>query len=559
MFENIAFILIERVAIITMTIYIIFTFSFSQRHLIIRSKPQSTIFIGILGGVLGIIGTFLGIEYKTAITNYRDMGVIIAAVIGGPISGTISGLIAGLHRMTLGGVTGISCSLATIMVGVLTGFSRKLFGPKLLRPQFVVPLTIGMEFLHLGFVYLVTFPKDIAADIVTTVLLPMVLGNSIGVLLLSLIFRNLQIEKENVTEETTQSIFKIVENTIGLIDKGLNETTARQICETIKKLTSFDAVALTTREKILSHVGAGEDHHTPGNPNLTESTRLTIQKGKARLIKHRSGIGCSHKNCPLFRGILIPIKFTNGETIGTLKLYKTKENDIEKYEITFAKGLGQILSLELELSKTSKEARDNAEARYRQLVAKTDPHFLFNILNALAYLTRHDSEKAREMILKLSEMMRYTLREKRTFVPLDDELSFVRNYLQLMKIRFGELLDFKIEKDLKEPFWIPPFTIQPIVENSIKHGMIPNKKLFVRISVKVKSRNVEILIFDTGKGIENENKLQTGIGLKLIRERLSNLYGEKAHLEVNSKPMKGTTITIRIPESLAKKKVSEIS
>lgn len=547
MLENLAFVLIQRVAIITMAIYTLITLFTSKKYIFKLSNLKLTIGIGLIGGFLGVVGTYLGLEYKSAITNYRDMGVIIAGLMGGPVSGTIAGLIAGLHRMSLGGITGFSCSIATMIVGITTGLLRKKFGAITMRPHYAAPITIIMELFHLGFVYLATSPKTVAVDIVSTVLFPMVLGNSIGVFILAIILRNIQVERDNLTDTTIRSVFAIVEETIGVMDKGLNSETARQICETIKKRTNFDAVAITSCEQILSHVGIGDDHHKPGSTKLTESTKIAIQRGKARYVKHKSTLGCENHECPLFRCVIIPIKFTNGETIGTLKLYKEKDNEFENHEINFAKGLGQILSIELELAQASKEARDSAEIRYRQLVTKTDPHFLFNTLNALAFLTKRNPENARKMVLQLSEMLRYSLREKRNQVPIGDELLFTQNYLQLMKIRYGERLNYRFEKYTNKDFYIPPFTIQPLVENAIKHGMSSNDPLNMRIIMREERDRVKIIVKDDGVGIRNFERTRNGIGTELVVQRLKNLYGARGKLFYENAEKKGACAIIYIP------------
>lgn len=547
MLENLAFVLIQRVAIIIMAIYTLITLFTRKKYIFKLSNLKITIGIGLIGGFLGIVGTYLGLEYKSAITNYRDMGVIIAGLLGGPVSGTIAGLIAGIHRMTFGGITGISCSIATIIVGISTGFLRKKFGSVTMRPHYAAPITVAMELFHLGLVYLATSPKTVAVDIVSTVLFPMVLGNSIGVFILAIILRNIQIERDNLTDTTIKTVFAIVEETIGVMDKGLNMETAKQICETIKRWTSFDAIAITSRERILSHVGIGDDHHKPGSTKLTESTRIAIQRGKARYVKHKSTMGCENPACPLFRCVIIPIKFTDGETIGTLKLYKEKDSEFENHEINFAKGLGQILSIELELAQANREARNSVELRYRQLVTKTDPHFLFNTLNALAFLTKRNPENARRMVLQLSEMLRYSLREQRNKVPLSDELLFTQNYLQLMKIRYGERLNYRLEKQTNKDFFIPPFTIQPLVENAIKHGMSSENPLNMRIIIKEERDKLKIKVKDDGLGMKDFEKTRNGIGSELIIHRLKKLYGNKGKLFYETAEKKGTCAIVHIP------------
>jgi len=167
------------------------------------------------------------------------------------------------------------------------------------------------------------------------------------------------------------------------------------------------------------------------------------------------------------------------------------------------------------------------EAELNMLKTQINPHFIFNSLNSLSLLTKKNPEKAREMIIKLSEFLRYSLRfgEKES-ISLKEELDSMEKYLDIEKIRFGEKLFYK--KEIEEGalgYLIPNMILQPIFENAIKHGVYESIKP-IEIELKVKIVEKSLLI-----SVSNEYdpdiipEKGTGIGLKNIRDRLVILYG----------------------------------
>src|SRR5215470_819550 len=194
------------------------------------------------------------------------------------------------------------------------------------------------------------------------------------------------------------------------------------------------------------------------------------------------------------------------------------------------------------------------KARMDALSSQINPHFLFNTLNTVSALIRFDPDTARGVVLKLSNILRRLLRKHETFVPLREELSFIDDYLDIEVARFGkDSLDIvkEIDERTLETF-IPSMLLQPIVENSVKHGLAP-KLEGGRICLRTSSHGgrLHIQIEDNGVGISEEKMPHVyveGIGLSNVRERLRVLYGEDLHLEIASREGQGTTIRIEVPE-----------
>ena len=193
-------------------------------------------------------------------------------------------------------------------------------------------------------------------------------------------------------------------------------------------------------------------------------------------------------------------------------------------------------------------------ARMDALSSQINPHFLFNTLNTVSALIRIDPDSARGVVLKLSNILRRLLRKHETFVPLREELAFIDDYLDIEVARFGrDNLDIvkEIGADTLEIF-IPSMLLQPVVENSLKHGLGPKLeggKIHLRTSNRDGRLHIEIQ--DNGVGISEEKMPDVyveGIGLSNVRERLRVLYGDDFRLDIESHAGQGTIIRIDVPE-----------
>jgi len=174
------------------------------------------------------------------------------------------------------------------------------------------------------------------------------------------------------------------------------------------------------------------------------------------------------------------------------------------------------------------------KAQLEMLRYQLNPHFLFNALNSIRASVDEDSARAKEMITRLSEFLRYSLvgdSEKK--IPLGEELEAVRNYLAIEKIRFEEKLeiDFEIEKGA-EVFSVPCFLLNPLVENAIKHGLETSAKpLKLRISAAVAGDKLILEVANSGR-LNGTSNGGTKIGLKNVRERLEKLFGAGGSFEL---------------------------
>lgn len=196
------------------------------------------------------------------------------------------------------------------------------------------------------------------------------------------------------------------------------------------------------------------------------------------------------------------------------------------------------------------------QARMEALQSQINPHFLFNTLNSIASLVRFDPEAARDLIVKLASILRRMLRKTEAFAQLREEIEFIDDYLTIEVVRFGRdklHIEKQLEPDTLEAI-VPSMILQPLIENSIKHGLAPK---IDGGSVTIRSRFEEsvlvIEVFDDGVGIPASSAALSrptygaGIGLSNVAERLKVLYGDTATMTVTSEEGKGTSVVLRLP------------
>src|ERR1039457_925302 len=206
--------------------------------------------------------------------------------------------------------------------------------------------------------------------------------------------------------------------------------------------------------------------------------------------------------------------------------------------------------------KLEEQERLLLQARMAALQNQINPHFLFNTLNSISSLVRFDPDTAREMILKLATILRRLLNSTDSFVPLHEEVEFIDNYLDIEVVRFGRD-KLKVIKELDPASleaMVPSMILQPLVENSIKHGLSPKVEggsITLR-SRLIKSRLV-IEVEDDGVGmgstqlIAQDSIAGTGIGMANVAERLKVLYGDAAKMMIDGREGGGTLIRLRLP------------
>jgi len=510
-----------------------------------------------LGG-LGIIGTYTGVPIQGALANARMVPVFVGGLLGGPVVGILAGLIAGVHRWAfdIGGFTAVACMVSTIAEGLLAGLLSSRFYASRRKALFTLLAAALAETMQMLIILIFARPFPDALSLVSVIGVPMISANSIGSALIILVFEHLFSESERMAARQSHQVLRIADQTLPLLRKGLTPGTARQTAEIIYREMALEAVAVTDRDSILVHVGRADDHHVSGVPLLTRITKEVMRTGELRTARTPEEIGCSKEDCPLRSAVIAPLR-RDAECIGTLKLYKAEENGINRADIETARGLANLISTQLELSRLEEQKKLLRKAELRALQAQINPHFLFNAINTIVSLIRTAPEEGRRLLIHLGTFYRNNLQSGELSVPLETELNHIRSYLEIEKARFGERLEvvYEVEEDLT--LEIPPLLLQPLVENAVIHGIQPRTE-GGRITIRAAASEggVILTVHDNGRGfgrdenpacLDPQDEQSDSIGLINIRRRLESAYGPSADLQLECSGDTGTTARIFIP------------
>jgi two-component system LytT family sensor kinase len=206
--------------------------------------------------------------------------------------------------------------------------------------------------------------------------------------------------------------------------------------------------------------------------------------------------------------------------------------------------------------KLEEQERLLLHARMEALQNQINPHFLFNTLNSISSLVRFDPDRARDVIFKLATILRRLLNSSEAFAPLREEFEFIDNYLDIEVVRFGRD-KLRVVKELDPAtldVMVPSMLLQPLVENSIKHGLGPKVEggsIYLRSRVTDSRLIIEVEDDGVGMGTtrleESSSWSGMGIGMANISERLQVLYGDTARMTIDSREGKGTLVRIRLP------------
>ena len=366
---------------------------------------------------------------------------------------------------------------------------------------------------------------------------------------------SIKAEEDRIGAMQTQKVLEIARLSLPHLKRGLNQRSAGYTARIILELTGVDAVAITDREKVLAHLGLGSEHHLPGHPFLTQATARVLEQGTIEVAQSKADIGCSQEDCLLEAGVVVPLLCQN-RVVGSLKLYRARAGGITPVDMEVATGLSQLFSTQLELAEASRRAELTAQAELTALQAQINPHFLFNAINTIVSYCRTEPNTARTLLLDLAAYFRRNLAQAGDFCTLKEELQHVRAYLALEQARYGPKL--QLVEDIPEEFLqvkLPRLTLEPLVENAVKHGIAPRSDGGkVIILARQKGSDLYLAVKDTGIGMAADILAQvqrgahsTGIGLTNVSERLKNVYGAEHAPTITSVPGVGTCVSFAVP------------
>lgn len=502
-----------------------------------------------------IMGTYLGFNIEGAIANTRAIGAVLGGLLGGPVVGLAVGLTGGMHRYSLGGFSATACAVSTVTEGLIGGalhlfLMRRHQADRLLNPAIAFGTTLVAEIAQMLIILLLAKPSDQAARLVAQITLPMVLTNSFGAALFMRLILDRRETLEKYSIAFSVKALRIAERSVGVLMQGFNAQNCSRLATIIQEETGVGAVAITDCDKLLGFVGIGADHHLTGTPISSPHTLSAIADNA---VVYADGVSrpyrCSvHKDCRLGSCLVIPLRGEGNVVFGTIKLYEPKSKFFSTLNRTLGEGLARLLSNQVLAGKIEEQKRLLVQSEIKLLQAQIDPHFLFNALNTLAAVIRSNPDSARQLVQYLSTFFRKSLKRTGNDVTLADEVEHVNAYLNIELARFAERLQVKIDIPPELlGLQLPAFSLQPIVENAIKHGisqMLEPGCITIRAE---RSDGLLTVTVEDSAGLYQPQPDSDGLGMNLVNRRIKLRYGEAYGVQVTSERERFTRVAITLP------------
>jgi two-component system LytT family sensor kinase len=518
-------------------------------------QPRGKVRLYLVFGGIAILGNYLGIPVVGghAIANTRAVGATLAGLLGGPWLGLAVGATAGAHRiLAIGGIAALAGAVATTFEGVLGGLVHTLLRAspeRLMTARVAYVTTLVGEVAHMGIVLLLTRPYGEAVAIARAISIPMILANPVGAALFMTVLLGREHELDRIAAASGARALKVAERTLALMARGFGREVAQEVAEIIREETGVGAVAVTDTTRVLAWSGLAGDHHRPGNPIASPFTRQSISD---RSVVFADGVHQSYAckrdpACPLHSVVIVPLQL-DGTVLGTVQLFEPQGRRFLDTNRTLGEGLGAVLSAQLLASWFQEQKNLLVISELKLLQAQVNPHFLFNALNTIVAVTRTDPARARELLVHLSQYFRKNLKRGTDVATLEEELEHVRSYLEIERTRFQDRLVVEIDVDpALLGLRLPTFTLQPLIENAIKHGVSTQMERGTARIRAYRSGDAAVIEVEDDAGTYREPAAGDGLGLRIVDSRLRAFAGEGYGATVTCTPGELTRVTVRVP------------
>ena len=508
-----------------------------------RDRMLAFVFFGSLALVEVVLAP------HNPLMDARIVASTAAGLLGGVLLGTGVGLATGVISMLHTPWSPLD-SLPAVIAGALGGWVyryRSAFAQRVLAGFLVGTLGHG---LWLG----IRFQRDYFVgswDALTIqYALPMLLSGA-GVSLFLVIIGDMRAQRERIERSELARAISLANRVLPNLGTGLDETAAGHIAEMVRVLTRVPAVAIAVEGKLLAHVGEAAEYHRKTGI-VPEIAHQSMVDGDRHETEKRA-TWCDHPGCPFGSAVAAPIRY-GGKVIGSVVLFQTKNVKFKPEVVDLGAEVAQFMtSYQLQTAEIESQARQVSKAELKALQAQVHPHFLFNALNTLAGMCEVDPKQAAELTVKLGEFFRSSFRSERELVStLGEELATTRSYLDIERARFGDRLEVAVDVDpAAEGCRLPSFTLQPVVENAVVHGVCKKAgKGLVEITARVTNGDLVCCVSDNGRGFDANTLDWAHNGshaLSMLVGRLERIYGRQYRLSIKSKNDEGTIVCLRVP------------
>ena len=364
----------------------------------------------------------------------------------------------------------------------------------------------------------------------------------------------LLMDPDSVRARQSNAVLQLASQTLEAMGEGLDAKSSQRICSLLLPSTAAIAVAITDDHSILGYAGYEESHNPTGAIIRTQATYATLADGKTRVLFTPEEIGFPNGAHGINAAIIVPLA-VGKDVKGTLKFYYRSANHISETQKSIAVGFGQLLSTQMAASALEEQTALATKMELKMLQSQITPQFLFNTLNTIASLTRTDPAQARTLLREFAKFYRSTLEDSRDLIEFQREVEQTQRYFMFELARFGEdrlELICDIQPEVNE-MMVPPFLLQPLVENAVRHAMPSEGKLTIRVTGMRTGDDVIVSVIDDGNGMTQEacqNILHPsstqgmGIAVGNVHDRICGYFGPGTRLEAESELGKGTTVRL---------------
>ncbi len=365
-------------------------------------------------------------------------------------------------------------------------------------------------------------------------------------------------DPDSMRARQSDMVLQLVSKSFDLMQKGMTPQAAQGICELLLPNTAAIAVAVTGKEIILGYAGFFGDENPAGKGIRTQATQNVIRDATMRVFCNAEDIGLPASESYMIKAAIIVPLIVGSNVEGTLKFYYRNAKNITETQKSIALGFGKLLATQMVATEADKQRKLASLMELKMLQSQINPHFLFNTINTIASLIRTDPTKARMLLREFATFYRRTLEDSTDRIMLSREIEQTERYFSLEVARFGDdrvVLNVDVNSEVQDML-VPPFIIQPLVENSVRHAMPSEGRLSIEIAAEVEGDDILVKVADDGVGMSEETcdgimhpESSTGMGIavKNVHDRMKGSFGSDADMKVESELGKGTIIVLRFP------------
>lgn len=371
----------------------------------------------------------------------------------------------------------------------------------------------------------------------------------------------LVMDPDSVRARQSDAMLRLASQTLDCMKDGMTRDAAQTICSLLLPSTAGIAVAITDRDCILGYSGFLEAENPSGSIIRTHATHATIADGSMRILRSPEEIGFQ-PGSTIQGAIIVPLK-VGGTIEGTLKFYYRHARDISETQKSIAEGFGRLLSTQMAAAALDEQTKLAASMELKALQSQINPHFLFNTINTIASLVRTDPARARVLLREFAVFYRRTLEDSADLIMFEREMEQTRRYFTFEIARFGadrvelrEDIDGRVGEML-----VPPFLVQPLVENAVRHAMPAEGKLVITVFGHIDGDDIVIGVADDGVGMTEEARQNIlhpasgqgmGIAVKNVHDRVLGYFGQGSRMDVESQLGQGTRVTLLMKDGVSR-------